>query len=207
VSDVPKLLAKYAGKEEALFTALSKKYGSEPLDPYLAAKYGIGEEESDSGGESGGEEEEVVDEHTAADEEARQALSGMKLAQAAAAEKVAGEAGPDGKKAKARGVAVKATQKVDTRVVIQKLARQRKKAVTVVVGMDTVPDVKMKEAAKAFAKRFAGSSSVKKDASGREEIVLQGDHQEDCAVFIVKTFKVKKECVFLDIDGEFVGVV
>ena len=92
-------------------------------------------------------------------------------------------------------------------MIIQKLARQKKKAVTVVVGMETVPDIKMKEAAKAFAKRFAGSSSVKKDASGREEIIIQGDHQEDCARFIVEKMKVKRENVFLDIDGEFVGVV
>ena len=34
VSDVPTLLEKYAGKEDKLFIALTKKYGPEPDDPY-----------------------------------------------------------------------------------------------------------------------------------------------------------------------------
>lgn len=77
---------------------------------------------------------------------------------------------------------------------------------TVVVGMDTVPDVKLKDAAHAFRKKFAGSSSVKDTATGGKEIIIQGDHQEECAKLIVEKFKVKKSCVFLDIDGEFVGI-
>ena len=215
-SDVPKLLVKYSGKEDALFAALTKKYGDEPLDPFLAAKWGITENDAESGDDGDSDGDGAVDNHTAVDEASRQ-LSGMRMAQAAAAKKVTGgvpegdEAENDdsdgGGKKKARGVAVKAVKKVTTRVLIQKHARQKKKAVTVVIGMDTVPTIKMKEAAKAFAKRFAGSSSVKKDAAGREEIVIQGDHQEECARMIVEKFGVRKECVFLDIDGEFVGVV
>jgi density-regulated protein DRP1 len=216
LADVPSLLAKYSGKEEKLFIALTTKYGPEPLDPYLAAKWGL-TEDNDSGDESGSDED-AVDNHTEADEATRQ-LSGMRLAQQAAAKKVGAiEEGEEGQgegeegeeeesTGKARGVAVKSVKKVATRVIIQKLSRQKKKAVTVVIGMETVPDMKMKEAAKAFAKRFAGSSSVKKDASGREEIIIQGDHQEECARMIVEKFKVSKKDVFLDIDGEFVGVV
>eukprot|EP00957_Ditylum_brightwellii_P054196 4104871-Ditylum_brightwellii.AAC.1 len=62
---------------------------------------------------------------------------------------------------KRRGATAKTVHKVDTRVIIQKISRNRKKAVTIVVGMDTVPDVKLKDVSKAFSKRFAGSSSVK----------------------------------------------
>lgn len=42
---------------------------------------------------------------------------------------------------KRRGAAAKKVTKQDCRVIIQKVRRQRKKAVTHVVGMDTVPDV------------------------------------------------------------------
>jgi density-regulated protein DRP1 len=102
-------------------------------------------------------------------------------------------------KKKRRGAAAKSTAKVDTRIVIQKISRNRKKAVTHVVGMETVPNMNLKDAAKAFSKRFAGSSSVKE-----KEIIIQGDHLEEVADMIVKKFGVDAESVFLDLDGEFV---
>jgi density-regulated protein DRP1 len=200
VSDVPKLLEKYSGKEEKLFTALTSKYGPEPVDPYLAAKWGIGEADVDEG-----------DDH----EGMAAGVSGIRLAQQAATAKVASgipteegaDAGEGGeKKVKARGASAKTAKKVNTRVIIQKISRQRKKAVTIVVGMDTVPDLKLKDAAQAFRKKFAGSSSVKDTATGGKEIVIQGDHQEACAKLIVEKFKVPKKCVFIDLDGEIVGV-
>ncbi len=67
------------------------------------------------------------------------------------------------------------------------------------VGIDTVPNLNLKDAAKAFSKRFAGSSSVKD-----KEIIIQGDHLEEVADMIVKKFGVKEDAVFLDLDGEFV---
>eukprot|EP00584_Thalassiosira_punctigera_P005603 CAMPEP_0172530478 /NCGR_PEP_ID=MMETSP1067-20121228/4204_1 /TAXON_ID=265564 ORGANISM="Thalassiosira punctigera, Strain Tpunct2005C2" /NCGR_SAMPLE_ID=MMETSP1067 /ASSEMBLY_ACC=CAM_ASM_000444 /LENGTH=261 /DNA_ID=CAMNT_0013314697 /DNA_START=104 /DNA_END=889 /DNA_ORIENTATION=+ len=108
-------------------------------------------------------------------------------------------AGGKGGKKKRRGAAAKKVNKVDTRVVVQKISRNRKKAVTHVVGMDTVPGIKLKEASKAFSKRFAGSSSVKD-----KEIIIQGDHLEDVAEMIVSKFGVSEDAVFLDLDGEFV---
>eukprot|EP00568_Trieres_chinensis_P010530 CAMPEP_0183307596 /NCGR_PEP_ID=MMETSP0160_2-20130417/18209_1 /TAXON_ID=2839 ORGANISM="Odontella Sinensis, Strain Grunow 1884" /NCGR_SAMPLE_ID=MMETSP0160_2 /ASSEMBLY_ACC=CAM_ASM_000250 /LENGTH=255 /DNA_ID=CAMNT_0025471209 /DNA_START=58 /DNA_END=825 /DNA_ORIENTATION=- len=107
-------------------------------------------------------------------------------------------------KKKRRGVGAKKTSKVDTRVVIQKISRNKRKAVTIVVGMDTVPDLKLKDVSKAFSKRFAGSSSVKDMAGGGKEIIIQGDHCDDVASMIVDKFKVPADSVFLDIDGEFV---
>lgn len=105
----------------------------------------------------------------------------------------------DSSKKKRRGAAAKKVNKVDTRVIVQKISRNRKKAVTHVVGLDTVPGMKLKEASKAFSKRFAGSSSVKD-----KEIIIQGDHLEDVAEMIVNKFKVDANAVFLDLDGEFV---
>jgi len=109
----------------------------------------------------------------------------------------------DKDKKKRRGVGAKKANEVDTRVIIQKIARSRKKAVTIVVGMDTVPGVNLKDASKTFSKRFAGSSSVKDGAKGKE-IIIQGDHMDDVAEMIVSKFKVPGESVFLDVDGEFV---
>ncbi|KAL7528347.1 hypothetical protein ACHAWF_002526 [Thalassiosira exigua] len=112
-----------------------------------------------------------------------------------------GGMGVDGKKKKQlrRGAAAKKVHKVDTRVIVQKISRNKRKAVTHVVGMGTVPGIKLKEASKAFSKRFAGSSSVK-----GEDIIIQGDHLEEVAEMIVTKFGVSEDAVFLDLDGEFV---
>lgn len=110
------------------------------------------------------------------------------------------------KKKKRRGAAAKKSTLVDTRIVIQKVSRNKRKAVTIVVGMDTVPDIKLKEVAKAFSKRFAGSSSVKDTPAGKKDIIIQGDHMDEVAKMIVDKFKVPADAVFLDIDGEFVPI-
>ncbi|GMH94019.1 hypothetical protein TrVE_jg2259 [Triparma verrucosa] len=177
IPSIPTILTKYSGKEDALFTALTVKYGDEPLDPYLKVKYGIVEED----------DEEVVSE----------GVSGLKLAQGLATKKVfAG---------KARGTSVKSVEKTCTRIVISKSKLQKKKWQTIVIGLETSPTIKLKEASQAFRKRFAGSSSVK-DVAGRKEVIIQGDHVEECGRFIVEKFKVKKEEVWIDEDGEFVNV-
>ncbi len=104
---------------------------------------------------------------------------------------------------KRRGIKAKKAVKNETRVLIQKLTRNKKKATTVVVGMDTVEGVKLKDVSKAFSKRFAGSSSVKDGPKGKE-IIIQGDHMEDVADMIANKFKVDGSCIFLDFDGDFV---
>jgi density-regulated protein DRP1 len=168
VSDVPSLLEKYAGKEDSLFKALTKKYGSEPEDPYFAGD-DSDEEESD-------------------EEELEEGMENLNV---------------DGKKR--RGVKAKKTEKVKTRVLIVKEKRQRKKATTIVHGMDTVPGLKLKDVAKDFSKRFAGSSSVKDGPKGDKQIWIQGDHLEDVAEMIVKKFKVPGTCVYMDLDGDIVA--
>ena len=209
--EVDKLLVKYAGKEENLFVALTRKYGDEPVDPYLLQKYGAAsgsDSDSDSDGDGGGGEEDGEE----GGEVLVKKMSGLRVAQKAAAEKVAGGEGDasssssssssSSKKLKARGVAAKSVAKQDTRIVISKNVRNKKKAVTHVIGLSTFdhPTMKLKDMAKAFAKRFAGSSSVKE-----EEIIIQGDHVEDVAEMIVSKFKCKRENVFLDVDGKFVA--
>jgi density-regulated protein DRP1 len=162
VSDVPSLLEKYAGKEEKLFVALTKKYGPEPNDPYYD------DDESDD------------------DESLEEGMENLNVDK------------------KRRGVKAKKSQAVETRIVIQKLTRNKRKATTVIVGMDTVAGLKLKDASKAFSKRFAGSSSVKDGIKGKE-IIIQGDHMDAVAEMIVDKFNVPAASVFLDMDGEFVA--
>lgn len=172
---VPALLEKYAGKEDKLFAALAKKYGDEPEDPYYTAyDNGTTEDGADS------EEDALAGVHNK--------LSNLDLDE----------------KNKRRGASAKTVHKVDTRIIIQKISRKKRKAVTIVVGMDTVPGVKLKDASKAFSKRFAGSSSVKDTPSGGKEIIIQGDHTDEVATMIVEKFNVSAESVYMDIDGEFV---
>jgi translation initiation factor 1 (eIF-1/SUI1) len=201
VADVPGLVEKYRGKEEKLFDALVKKYGDEPHDPYYS--------------ESEKEDEDDDDEEKATGAGACTGTGGgadpvVTVAHAATASHRKVVPGP--KKAKADGTSAGAP-----RVVIRKVAQKKKRNLTVVAGMETVPGLKLKDASKAFSKRFAGSSSVKdggeKGGGGgggsagggqQQEIILQGDHMYDVAEMIVDKFGVPESCVWLDIDGEIV---
>jgi density-regulated protein DRP1 len=109
----------------------------------------------------------------------------------------------DGKK-KRRGVKAKKAIKFETRVLIQTQKVKKKKAMTIIHGMDTVEGVKLKDISKVFSKKFAGSSSVKDGPKGKE-IIIQGDHKEDVAAMIVHELKVPGSAVFLDFDGDIVA--
>lgn len=165
------ILEKYEGKEDKLFLALVKKYGPEPDDPYYANDDNDSDDDNDESDD---------------DDEVSNKLNGLDMNNKA-------------NKKERRGASAKKVIKTDTRIIIQKISRNRKKAVTHVVGLDTVPGMKLKDAAKAFSKRFAGSSSVKD-----KEIIIQGDHVEDVAEMIVSKFGVQGDAVFFDLDGEFV---
>lgn len=166
---IPKILEKYAGKEDQLFIALTKKYGPEP---------------DVSGGEED-EEDYDSDNNSLVDD-----MQNVSVAD----------------KKKRRGASAKKSSKADTRIIIQVIKRTKKKAVTIVVGMDTVPNVKpnLKDVSQKFSRRFAGSSSVKDTAKGGKEVIIQGDHSYDVADFIIQNFGVSGEDIFLDEGGEFV---
>jgi len=118
-----------------------------------------------------------------------------------------GAVGGGGKKKNRRGASArKDPDGAATRVVVSKVAQKKKRSLTVISGMETVPKLKLKDASKAFSKRFAGSSSVKENAQkgGEKEIILQGDHMYDVAEMIVDKFGVPESCVFLDLDGDVV---
>jgi len=77
------------------------------------------------------------------------------------------------------------------KVIMCKEVRSKKKAVTVVSGLETF-GVKLKDAAKCFGKKFAASSSVKETPQGTMEIVIQGDVLYDLPDLLTKEFKVPK---------------
>ena len=112
------------------------------------------------------------------------------------------EDAPVAGRSKRRGASAQKEAVTSTRVVIQSIAQKRKRHITIVQGMETV--MKLKDASKAFSKRFAGSSSVKDNAKGEKEIIIQGDHMYEVAEFIVDKFGVNESDVFLDVDGEIV---
>jgi len=161
LDSIPSILVKYEGKEEALFAALTKKYGPEPA--VIKSEKSVCE-----GGDKIAKD-----------------LQNISLSD----------------KKKRRGASAKKASATDTRIVIQMIKRTKRKAVTIIVGMDTVPGVKpnLKDVSQKFSRKFAGSSSVK-----GKEIIIQGDHRYEVGEFIVDEFNVSGESIFLDEGGEFV---
>jgi density-regulated protein DRP1 len=179
---IDEILVKYEGKEDKLFMALVKKYGPEPMDPFFA-------DDSDDDDDNESSDSDDDDDEEEDDDNLNDQMDGLGMK----------DGGKKSSKNKRRGAAAKKVNKVDTRIIIQKISRNRKKAVTHVVGMETIPGMKLKEASKAFSKRFAGSSSVKE-----KEIIIQGDHSIDVAEMIITKFGVSEDAVYFDLDGEFV---
>lgn len=48
---------------------------------------------------------------------------------------------------------------LETKIVIARIQRQKRKFVTAVAGLDTVPDLKIKDAARVFGKKFSSGIS------------------------------------------------
>jgi density-regulated protein len=106
----------------------------------------------------------------------------------------------DGKKKKKKKAAAPKNKAIasidDCRVIIARIQRQKRKYVTSVVGLETVPDLKIKEAAKAFGKKFSSGASVCDTATGGKEVVIQGDVQDELAPLLINKFAVPKEKIF-----------
>ncbi|KAI9099839.1 density-regulated protein DRP1 [Phlyctochytrium arcticum] len=92
----------------------------------------------------------------------------------------------DGKK-EAKEKKKKAAAKTAHKVVINRVERTRRKCVIEVTGLEHF-GVDLKKAAKLFANKFATGSSVTKNPQGFDEIVVQGDVQDDIYELILKTW-------------------
>ena len=72
------------------------------------------------------------------------------------------------------------------------MSRNKRKSVTIVTGLDTYPELKLKDVAKALGKVFACGSSLSDTASGGKEIVIQGDVIDALADILVEKYNVSK---------------
>ena len=176
VESVPSLLEKYSGKEEKLFQALVQKYGPEPHDPYFTDSDDDDDEDEDDDGD------EEDDDEDGEDVAATTTTKPKKRRGAAANKSVEG------------GV-------FKGRVLVQKQAQRKKRSLTVVTGLEAALAItskyKVKDVTKAFAKKFAGSSSEKSNS-----IIVQGDHVLELAEMLVDTFQVPEDSVYVDLgDG------
>ena len=68
---------------------------------------------------------------------------------------------------------VKGPKKSDVKVVIAKIHRQGRKYVTNIAGLESVPDVRLKDVAKLLGKKFSSGCSVQDTASGGKEVTIQ----------------------------------
>eukprot|EP01041_Mallomonas_annulata_P004705 gene4705-9325_t len=111
--------------------------------------------------------------------------------------------GADEKKKKKRGGSSvpKKVAVVETKIIISRVQRQKRKFVTSVVGLDTVPDLKLKDAAKVFGKKFSSGASIGDTATGGKEIVIQGDVSFDLPALLVSEFKIPKSAIFIIDEG------
>ncbi|TPX35532.1 hypothetical protein SmJEL517_g02140 [Synchytrium microbalum] len=80
------------------------------------------------------------------------------------------------------------------KLIIKRVERTKRKCVICITGLETFD---LKKAAKAFATKFACGSSVTKNAEGKDEIVVQGDVQDDIYEYIMETWKVPDEKIEL----------
>ncbi|KAL2819875.1 eIF1-like protein [Aspergillus cavernicola] len=85
--------------------------------------------------------------------------------------------------AEARDAERRATSKVQ----IKRVERNKRKHVSVVIGLE-VYSLENKKVAKELGKKFATGSSVTKSAAGTEEITVQGDVCEDIKEWLVENY-------------------
>jgi density-regulated protein DRP1 len=83
-------------------------------------------------------------------------------------------------------------------VVISRIQRQKKKFVTSVRGLETVPDLKIKDAAKIFGKKFSSGASISDIPGSKDkEVTIQGDVSFDLpALLMSDSFKIAASSIF-----------
>ncbi|KAJ3034162.1 Translation machinery-associated protein 22 [Rhizophlyctis rosea] len=78
-------------------------------------------------------------------------------------------------------------KKLASHVIINRIERTKRKRVITVTGLENF-DVDLKKAAKLFATKFACGASVTKNPQGQDEIVVQGDVQDDIYDLVRETW-------------------
>ena len=85
-------------------------------------------------------------------------------------------------------------------VIMEKVTRSRRKCWTVISGLENY-DVKLKAVSKAISKKFATSSSVKKNPGGGEHIDVQGDITATLPPLLTGEFGIPSDKIFFQ-DGK-----
>ncbi|KAG0331572.1 Translation machinery-associated protein 22, partial [Podila humilis] len=83
-------------------------------------------------------------------------------------------------------------KKMQSKVLIKRIERTKRKCVTSVFGLENF-DVDLKKAAKLFANKFACGSSVTKNNQGNDEIVVQGDVSDEIFDLILEHWPIVPE--------------
>ena len=94
--------------------------------------------------------------------------------------------GVKGKKGGAAACAITVTRK----------DRGRGKCVTIIKGLETF-DVKLKEAASALGKKYGTGGTVTKDATGGQEVTIQGDFAAEMPEVLEALYKVPAAAVYV----------
>jgi density-regulated protein DRP1 len=89
----------------------------------------------------------------------------------------------------------------ECKVIIARIQRQKRKYVTAIAGLDTVPNLKIKDAAKYFGKKFSSGCSIGDTATGSKEVVIQGDVSYELPALLVDEFKIPTSSIFILEDG------
>ncbi|CCJ31233.1 unnamed protein product [Pneumocystis jirovecii] len=81
----------------------------------------------------------------------------------------------------------KMKKSMSSKVVIKRIERNKKKYVISIQGLELF-NIDIKKAAKLFGKKFATGSSVTKNASGYDELIVQGDYIDEIYNYIIETY-------------------
>ena len=80
-----------------------------------------------------------------------------------------------------------AERKAASKVIIKRVERNKRKHVTVIMGLE-VFGLENKKLAKELGKKFATGSSVTRSPAGTEEITVQGDVSDDVRDWLVEVY-------------------
>ncbi|OOQ82622.1 Translation machinery-associated protein 22 [Penicillium brasilianum] len=80
-----------------------------------------------------------------------------------------------------------AERKATSKIVIKRVERNKRKHVTVIIGLE-IFGLENKKLAKELGKKFATGSSVTRSPAGTEEITVQGDVSEDVKEWLLEVY-------------------
>lgn len=137
-------------------------------------------------------------------EKAAEGLDGLRLPDGAGQASSSGAAAVEEVKRLPGG---KVKKKEKPEVIVEKVTRNKRKAITIVKGMELF-GVKLNDAAKKFGKKFASGASVVKGPTEKEQIDVQGDIMYEAVDFITQTWpEISESAIFFIEDGKKVPAV